>query len=262
MTTLVWFRQDLRPTDNPALTAALIEGHIIPIYIQASSPDTAPKGGAERWWRHHSLTARAKDIAALGSRLVIRHGDPLVELRQLIAETGATHVVWHRRREPGAMPQDQTIKAALKAEGILVRSFNGNYLNEFIPLPTVGYGDIIPITSEARLFSIRLVILGLLVFATSLTAILGPMMNKQLLNLIQPRRKPMQRKDHIIVAGNGSLARNAAKSLEARGLSVTVIWPTKPPECADPPSDLILAMAATARFCCKRKSIPPAPYRR
>ncbi len=109
-----------------------------------------------------------------------------------------------------------------------------------VTMSTVGYGDIIPITSEARLFTISLVILGLLVFATSLTAILGPMMNKQLLNLIQPRRKPMQRKDHIIVVGNGSLARNAAKSLETRGLSVTVIWPTKPPECADLPCDLII----------------------
>lgn len=130
MTTLVWFRQDLRLQDNPALSAALNDSHIIPIYIQAGDVDTAREGSAARWWRHHSLSDLASGIAALGSRLIIRQGEPLAELQKLILQTGATAIVWNRRLEPAAIAADQIIKAALKADGMNARSFNGNYLHE------------------------------------------------------------------------------------------------------------------------------------
>lgn len=113
-----------------------------------------------------------------------------------------------------------------------------------VTMATVGYGDIVPISIEARFFTISLIFLGLLVFATSITAILGPMMNRQMMLLIQPRKKPMQRKDHIIVVGCNPLARNAAKAIEARGLVVTVIWRTVRPECTDKPADLITGDAS------------------
>lgn len=113
-----------------------------------------------------------------------------------------------------------------------------------VTMSTVGYGDIIPITTQARLFTLSLIILGLLVFATSLTAILGPVMNRQIMKLIQPRKKPMQRKDHILVVGSTPLARNAAKALQTRGLNVTVIWRTTHPDCTDQPDDLIIGDAS------------------
>lgn len=57
--TIVWFRQDLRLQDNPALAAALAPGGaIVPVFIwdEAGEGDW-PAGGASRWWLHHSLTA-------------------------------------------------------------------------------------------------------------------------------------------------------------------------------------------------------------
>ncbi|HUM99397.1 MAG: hypothetical protein B7X12_05975 [Halothiobacillus sp. 20-53-49] len=130
MTTLVWFRQDLRLQDNPALTAALTAGHIIPVYIQAPDNKTPPEGGASRWWRHHSLNALQNSLNARGSRLIIRSGEPLAQLQNLIQETGATAIVWNRRMEPAARAHDASIKTALKACSIEVHSFNGNYLHE------------------------------------------------------------------------------------------------------------------------------------
>lgn len=142
MTTLVWFRQDLRLGDHPALCAALRaradKGHIIPVYIHTAETLESGKsygndrceGGAARWWRHHSLQALSKSLETRGSRLVIRRGNPLSELQQLIRETGADRVVWHRRMEPAAREEDSRIKATLRAQGIEVHSFNGNYLHE------------------------------------------------------------------------------------------------------------------------------------
>ena len=53
---IVWFRQDLRLADNPALSAACAKGDIIPVYIldDHNSGEWA-MGGASRWWLHQAL---------------------------------------------------------------------------------------------------------------------------------------------------------------------------------------------------------------
>ena len=70
MTAIVWFRQDLRTQDNPALAAAAKAGNVLPVFIledQAGLPWRL--GGASRWWLHHSLVALRKD---LGDLLLLR----------------------------------------------------------------------------------------------------------------------------------------------------------------------------------------------
>jgi deoxyribodipyrimidine photo-lyase len=133
MTTLVWFRQDLRLADNPALTAALTDGApVIPMYIFApeEAGDWAP-GGASRWWLHHSLAALAADLAACGSRLCLAAGnDSLTALLALAKACRATRVVWNRRYEPALIARDQQIKASLREAGLSTESFNGRLLRE------------------------------------------------------------------------------------------------------------------------------------
>ena len=53
-----WFRQDLRLSDNPSLSAAAANGAVLPVYIldDANAGDHR-MGGASRWWLHQSLTA-------------------------------------------------------------------------------------------------------------------------------------------------------------------------------------------------------------
>jgi voltage-gated potassium channel len=98
-------------------------------------------------------------------------------------------------------------------------------------MSTVGYGDITPVSSDARIFTISLIVLGLGVFATALPAIAGPLIDKRLMNLLQPRRRgKMKRASHIIVVGDGPLAQDTARALIARGLQVTSILAEKPPE--------------------------------
>lgn len=135
MTVIVWFRDDCRLADNPALTAALTSGaptdensaHIIPVYIDDPAEET---GGAVRWWRHHSLAALDQSLRERGSRLHLAQGQPLAVLRALILATGARAVFWNRRLTPQGIATDQHIKEALRQQGIAVHSFNGNYLHE------------------------------------------------------------------------------------------------------------------------------------
>jgi deoxyribodipyrimidine photo-lyase len=55
---LVWFRDDLRLADNPALRAAADRDEpVIGVYVlDEASPGVRPLGGAARWWLHHSLS--------------------------------------------------------------------------------------------------------------------------------------------------------------------------------------------------------------
>lgn len=133
MSTLVWFRQDLRIADNPALTAAVeARAPVIPIFIHAPAEEGAwPPGGAARWWLHHSLKKLHEDLAERGSRLCIRaSGDSLSALRALARESGATRVLWNRRYEPAAILRDGEIKAALRSDGLESKSFNSALLRE------------------------------------------------------------------------------------------------------------------------------------
>ena len=120
---LVWFRRDLRLSDNPALQAAR-HAQVIPIYIHAPEED-APwqAGGASHWWLQHSLTALAAQLKLAGSRLIIRAGDSLPVLQQLLAETGAEAVYLNRLYEPASIARDSEIKRVLTAQGIDYQSF-------------------------------------------------------------------------------------------------------------------------------------------
>jgi len=129
---LVWFRRDLRLADNPALQAALHAGHdIIPVYIHAPQEEGAwAPGAASNAWLHRSLDALDADLRERGSSLVLRSGDSLRVLQELIEQTGAGAVYWNRRYEPATQPRDADIKRILRGQGIEARSCNGSLLFE------------------------------------------------------------------------------------------------------------------------------------
>ncbi len=132
MTAIVWFRQDLRLADNPALTAAVRSGApLVALYaLDDDAPGAWRLGSASRWWLHHSLQNLAADLARIGGRLLLRRGGAEFALEQLVEETGAGAVYWNRIYEPWAMRRDAEIKARLKGRGLHVESFNGALLFE------------------------------------------------------------------------------------------------------------------------------------
>ncbi len=130
--TILWLRQDLRLTDNPALAAAIERGGpILPLYIlDEESPGARRLGGAARWWLHHSLTALDAALRARGAGLILRRGPAAAILAELVDRHAAAAVFWNRCYEPHARDRDGAIKSDLKARGIEARSFNGSSLRE------------------------------------------------------------------------------------------------------------------------------------
>lgn len=120
-TTIVWFRDDLRLHDRPALRAAAARGPVVPVYVHA--PHEAgdwPPGAASRYWLHQALADLAAHLQSRGSRLVLRAGDSAAELSRLAAETGARRVVWSRSREPEAARVEAEVSRTLEAMGLEV----------------------------------------------------------------------------------------------------------------------------------------------
>jgi deoxyribodipyrimidine photo-lyase len=130
--TIVWFRNDLRLADNPALAAAEKRGGaIVPVFIWAPEEEAPwPPGAASRWWLHQSLAALDRDLRKLGSRLLIRRGPTLETLRALASETGSATVFWNRRYEPAIIARDGRVKESLRADGTEVETFNAALLHE------------------------------------------------------------------------------------------------------------------------------------
>lgn len=129
---VVWFRDDLRLADNPALQAALSCGApLLCLYIfDEESPGIRPLGGAARWWLHHSLEALSEQIHALGNTLIIRQGPAAVIIDELISEVKPSALFWNRRYGTPERTVDQTIKTTVRGRGIEATSFAANLLFE------------------------------------------------------------------------------------------------------------------------------------
>ncbi len=129
---IVWFRQNLRLHDNPALhSAAAQKVPLLLVYIDDTTLKPWQAGGASRWWLHHSLQSLAALLAEnYQATLACYQGAPLAILQELIKQTQADTVYWDRCYEPQAIARDTQIKATLTAAGVKAKGFNCALLKE------------------------------------------------------------------------------------------------------------------------------------
>ncbi|WP_100812800.1 MULTISPECIES: deoxyribodipyrimidine photo-lyase [unclassified Microbacterium] len=129
---LVWFRDDLRVADNPALRAAMERGGpVVALYVlDEVSAGIRPLGGAARWWLHGSLTSLGERLRELGVQLVLRRGTAEDEVRRAVTDASAGAVFWNRRYGGAERSVDSTLKAGLRDNGVIVESFGASLLFE------------------------------------------------------------------------------------------------------------------------------------
>lgn len=103
-TTLFLFRNDLRLNDNQALSAARKTGQpLILLYIfddSAESENSRRPGSASRWWLHYSLQSLISDLKKIHGKLVLRRGDTLKILQQIIVQSNTNKLFFSRGYEP------------------------------------------------------------------------------------------------------------------------------------------------------------------
>lgn len=127
---LVWFRRDLRLSDNPALDEARqTDKPLILLYVLETNRERA-LGGAKQVWLHHSLTALKADIESKGGQFILRRGHAADVIDAVIDQTGADEIHWNRRYAKWGRDIDESIKSDLKSRDIKAQSHNGNLLVE------------------------------------------------------------------------------------------------------------------------------------
>jgi deoxyribodipyrimidine photo-lyase len=127
---IVWFRDDLRIADHPALAAAARAGAPLLCLYVLDEEDARPLGGASRWWLAGSLRAHDHDLQKKGNRLVLRRGAAMRIVPALAAEIGARAVHWNRRHDAQGIAVDDSVAAALKKSSIAVEAHHANLLVE------------------------------------------------------------------------------------------------------------------------------------
>ena len=128
---IVWFRNDLRLADNPALRHAEGSGRpVICLYILDETKGVRPMGAASLWWLDKSLKSLGESLEKLGNKLVLRKGVAAEVLDDVLAHSGATCVLWNRLYDKASIDRDTEIKARLKDADIDCQSFNASLLNE------------------------------------------------------------------------------------------------------------------------------------
>ena len=96
---IMWFRQDLRLNDNPALIEANNSGiKILPVYILDDVNSSNWKiGSASRWWLNESLK---KLNDSLNNNLCFMNGDSIKCLSNLINTYNVKSVYFNKCYEP------------------------------------------------------------------------------------------------------------------------------------------------------------------
>jgi deoxyribodipyrimidine photo-lyase len=128
---LVWLRNDLRLTDNPALRHACAEeGEVAALFVISPA----------QWQQHKMAPIRqqfllaqvdevGRELAALGIRLHLLHVDTFAELPQALAglcrELGVSQLYANQAIEIDELRRDRAVSHALAAQGIPSHWFNG-----------------------------------------------------------------------------------------------------------------------------------------
>lgn len=127
-----WFRRDLRITDNTALHHAVkASEQVIPVYILSQWKETHPwTGPGRQQFLCENLASLARNIEAIGSRLVILQGHAGEALEQLIRETKAEAVYTNRDPDPFGKAMEQKVAAVCLKMGVEFHPYKDAVLHE------------------------------------------------------------------------------------------------------------------------------------
>lgn len=129
LTTLFWFRRDLRIDDNAGLYHALKENtSVLPVFIfdTVILNQLDEKEDARVEFIHQSLHVLKTQLEKLGSSLLICHGDPA----EFFKRTNPKTVYTNHDYEPYARERDEAIAKILEAKGSSLKTFKDQVIFE------------------------------------------------------------------------------------------------------------------------------------
>ncbi|MDA0333840.1 MAG: NAD-binding protein [bacterium] len=197
------------------------------------------KGLAERrrrsWWATLGALLALVLFSVLSVGPTVRTtAVPLTVAGLLIAVRGQFYLHPNRRRYSyGELVAGASVLFAL-AFGIvgtylLRREFNAieNWTDAVyftvVTYSTLGYGDILPVTENARLFTILMVTIGLSSFVTAITVVVGPLIEERIKGVVSVMSKFQKTIDHVVVCGYSDVTESIADELRENDVPFLII---------------------------------------
>lgn len=132
MTTIFWFRRDLRLADNKGLFEALKNNQaVLPIFIFDSKIlEQLPKSDARVGFIQELLSGIQAELQAVGKSLAVFYGEPLEIFKKLVAENQVEALYANRDYEPYARQRDKAVYEFLQSKNIEFKSFKDQVIFE------------------------------------------------------------------------------------------------------------------------------------
>lgn len=124
---VVWFRRDLRVTDHGALAAAGTDRVVGLFVLDPALQSVGPVRLAYLYTALSDLDAEIRGRGGAG--LLVRTGDPVVEVPAVAAAHGAQRVLVSGEYTPFGLRRDRAVAEALSAQGIRMSSQDSPYLH-------------------------------------------------------------------------------------------------------------------------------------
>lgn len=125
MTTILWFKRDLRVADHTALANAAAQGPVLPLYILEpgywARPDTS---GRQFDFLVESLRDLKTQLAGIGLTLCLRTGDAVPILAEMQMKTGAKVLVSHEETgNDWTYARDRAVAEWARGAGVIWQEF-------------------------------------------------------------------------------------------------------------------------------------------
>jgi deoxyribodipyrimidine photo-lyase len=137
---LVWFRRDLRVQDHAALSHALQSHrrvHCVFVF-DTTILDPLPRRDRRVEFILRAVEEVAAALRAMGGELIVRHGDPCVEIPRLAKELDAGAVYANRDHEPAAIARDAEVARRLASADFSYMDFKDQVIFEHDEVMTQG----------------------------------------------------------------------------------------------------------------------------
>jgi deoxyribodipyrimidine photo-lyase len=129
-TIIVWYRNDLRIHDHPALWQALQDAErVVPVFILDKALLDSERASSNRnRFLLESLEDLRNSLRAIGGELCMREGKPQTVLAQLAAEADADAVYYSQDYTGYAVRRDAAVRDSLAEHDVTMRGFAGRML--------------------------------------------------------------------------------------------------------------------------------------
>ncbi len=93
----------------------------------------------------------------------------------------------------------------------------------FVTYSTLGYGDILPVTENAKLFATTMIPIGLASFVTALSVLVGPAIEKRVKGVLSIMERIHQVRNHVVVCGYSNVSETTIDELQSRDVPYLIV---------------------------------------